>query len=40
MTTPDATVIDALLAELDGLVGLEPVKEGVRRLVAIHRLNL
>jgi SpoVK/Ycf46/Vps4 family AAA+-type ATPase len=40
MSTPDATVIDALLAELDGLVGLEPVKEGVRRLVAIHRLNL
>jgi len=35
----DAAAIDALLDELDGLVGLEPVKEGLRRLIAIQRLN-
>ena len=29
----------ALLAELDALVGLAPVKAGVHRLVAIHQLN-
>ena len=35
--TPDA--IPDLLAELDALVGLAPVKAGVERLVAIHQLN-
>ena len=31
--------VDAILAELDALVGLAPVKTEIRRLVAVQRLN-
>ena len=39
---PSATAketTDAILAELDGLIGLAPVKAAVRRLLAVHLLN-
>lgn len=35
----DLGTLDDALAELDALIGLEPVKSEVRRLVAVHRLN-
>ncbi len=31
--------VDAILAELDALIGMLPVKASVRRLIAVHRLN-
>ncbi len=34
----DASIVE-LLAELDALIGLAPVKEAIHRLVAIHQLN-
>ena len=40
--TPTATAnetVDAILAELDSLIGLAPVKAGVRRLIAVQMLN-
>jgi hypothetical protein len=36
-TTTEAT--DSILAELDALIGLVPVKAAVRRLIAVHLLN-
>jgi SpoVK/Ycf46/Vps4 family AAA+-type ATPase len=35
----EAVTVAELLAELDALVGLEPVKKEIRKLVAVQRLN-
>ena len=39
VTRPASDTTDSVLAELDALIGLAPVKLAVRRLIAVQRLN-